>query len=132
MMRTVYPTIQAARDALSLDTGFDPFTSGGWGRPTRAKLARAGYVVDPAAYRAVAAQLAAQLAAHRCDVCGEPALDRQTCSEHGTADCGRCSPEPTGRCRLHTAWVCMCDNGHTWHRTGVDYRPCPHCGEHAT
>jgi hypothetical protein len=43
-----YPTIKAARGALALDTGFDPFISGGWGRCTKAALADAGYPVDPA------------------------------------------------------------------------------------
>lgn len=41
-----FSTMKAARGALALDTGFDPFISGGWGRCTLAKLADAGYAVD--------------------------------------------------------------------------------------
>ena len=45
-----YATIKEARNALALDTGFDPFESGHVkGRPTIAKLAELGYVVDPQA-----------------------------------------------------------------------------------
>ena len=42
-----FETVKDARGALGLDTGFDPFLSGGLGRCTKEKLAEAGYVVDP-------------------------------------------------------------------------------------
>lgn len=46
-----YATVAEARNAASLDAGFDPFVSGGWGRCTKATLADHGYVVDPAEAR---------------------------------------------------------------------------------
>ena len=46
-----FSTMARARGALALDTGFDPFLSGGWGRCTKAKLADAGYAVDAAEAR---------------------------------------------------------------------------------
>lgn len=49
-MAKYFATVKDARGALSLDTGFDPFLSGGWGRCTKEKLAEAGYVVDPVRY----------------------------------------------------------------------------------
>lgn len=60
-----YSTMSAARGALALDTGFDPFVSGGWGRCTKAKLAEQGYVVDPR--RAAEIQRG-----HYCSVCQKP------------------------------------------------------------
>lgn len=61
MSEKYYRSMQDARGALALDTGFDPFLCGGWGRCTKAKLAEAGYVVD--AIRA--AQQAEQAKARR-------------------------------------------------------------------
>lgn len=54
-----YKNIKAALNALSLDTGFNPFVTGHIkGQATRAKLASLGYPVDPvlAAAEAVARQ----------------------------------------------------------------------------
>ncbi len=48
-----YRTMKQARGALALDTGFDPFLTGGWGRCTKAKLAEHGYIVDPQAFAAI-------------------------------------------------------------------------------
>ena len=49
-MSSIYRTLATARQAASLDCGFDPFRVGGWGRCTRATLATHGYLVDPRAY----------------------------------------------------------------------------------
>lgn len=54
-----YATLQAAHNALRLDTGFDPFLHGGvqgtsgcvWRKPSKRALADIGYPVDPAEAR---------------------------------------------------------------------------------
>lgn len=53
MNNTVYSTLKAARQRLSLDVGFDPFLHGGardrtgklWRKPTKAALGALGYLV---------------------------------------------------------------------------------------
>lgn len=46
-MNRTYRTIKAAREALALDVGFDPFVAGHiQGRCTKAALAELGYIVD--------------------------------------------------------------------------------------
>lgn len=107
--KTYYPTIKAARAALALEIGFDPFISGGWGRPSKAKLAAAGYPVDPKQCLGAARGLERRRRAGLCSVCGQKALTRLMCSAHGIGNCGRCEPESTGRCKAHTEWSLRCD-----------------------
>jgi hypothetical protein len=127
----IYPTIRAARNALALDTGFDPFLSGGaWGRPTKAKLAAAGYVVDPAACKREQLERARRIAEGLCEVCGRTALRRLLCGAHGVGNCPRCPDESTRRCAAHEVYSHQCDNGHRW-SGGRDDFTCPKCGEYS-
>ena len=114
-MERYYRTMRAARVALALDTGFDPFLSGGWGRCTKAKLADSGYVVDP--------RKAAELErGHHCSVCQTELTEE----ENGTARVW-----PT-ECPEHRKYSYECDRGHRWRATDAEDlaagHKCPRCG----
>lgn len=107
---TYYSSIAAARNALAMDYGFDPFLHGGIGgfsRPTKATMADLGYPVDAKIAAAQdadeATEYARQLAASRAKYAREQqqrakdqerersieagrALAEQYCREH--PDCG--------------------------------------------
>lgn len=114
-----YRTVQEARRALALDTGFDPFTTGhmGGGQPTKAKLADLGYVVDPG-------KVAAIERAHHCQTCQKPVEQEFD---------GMDFHWPT-HCREHRAWEFKCDNGHRWKATTeqdkANDHKCSVCGEY--
>lgn len=132
--RKVYRTIRDARNALALDAGFDPFVSGGWGRCTKARLAAAGYVVDPAEWRRQRDERKQRIQAGMCRECGAPSERQMVCDEHSIGNCGLCQPKHTGYCHEHTSYSYVCDNGHRWTGTDAedaarDHR-CPTCGEH--
>ena len=111
-----YRTMKAARSALALDTGFDPFLCGG-GRCTKAKLAELGYTVDAAK--------AAEL--ERTPHCG-------TCQDPVEAQWTGLGYEYPSHCREHHKWGYGCDNGHRWTATdaedGAADHKCPICGEY--
>lgn len=131
-MKRVFRTMQDARRALALDTGFDPFISGGWGRCTKQKLADAGYVVDPAEVRSRQEEADAWGRAGKCRECGDNAMTETFCEAHGIGNCGRCRPKKTGYCEAHTRWTHQCDNGHSWQATDAEAQAsgykCPKCG----
>ncbi len=129
---TVYRTVAEARNALALDTGFDPFRVGGWGRCTRAKLAAAGYPVDPKEWERRRQGQRDRERQGRCRECGEPARVQTFCDAHGVGNCGRCPTEYTGLCPRHTRYSRECSRGHRWTATDEedaanDHR-CPQCG----
>ena len=113
-----YRTVRAARSALALDTGFDPFISGGWGRCTKAKLANAGYVVDPKKVD----ELEKKHICERCQIEVEKEWD------------GMKYYYPTC-CPAHRKWTFQCDNNHRWSMTEEEAKSsghkCPKCGEYA-
>ncbi len=110
-----YRTMKAARGALALDCGFDPFTSGGWGRCTNAKLAEHGYVVNPA-------QCVELERGHHCKTCQQPIKQEWTGFSY----------EYPNHCPQHRKWSYRCDNGHQWTATDAEDKAadhhCPTCG----
>lgn len=121
MMTRHYTTVREARGRLALDTGFDPFISGGWGRCTKAKLADAGYPVD---HRIAEQERREREQAGRCHECGvevglEWQYDRYAYPTH---------------CAEHRRMEYACDNGHRWLATraedeAADHK-CPICGDY--
>lgn len=124
----VYPTVAAARNALSLDFGFDPFSCrGGQGvqdesgrihrRPTKAALAALGYVVDRREHERIHRE-------HLCTVCQAPVAREWTGTEY----------EQPAECPRHRRWSFSCDNGHRWQATDAEDaaagHKCPTCGEY--
>jgi hypothetical protein len=132
--QTIYRTIREARSALAINTGFDPFLSGGWGRCTKAKLADAGYVVDPRKWRRQQQQRQQREARVLCRECGQPAEREIFCAAHGIGNCRLCPTQHTGFCREHTKNSYQCDNGHRWTATesedSANGHHCPKCGEY--
>ena len=130
----VYRTIREARNALALDTGFDPFLSGGWGRCTKAKLAEAGYPVDPKEWKRRQQERQEWERQGKCRECGAPAETQLMCDEHGIGNCSRCPTKRTGLCHKHTRYSYVCDNGHRWTATvdedAANGHKCPRCGEY--
>jgi hypothetical protein len=114
----VYASVAEARNALCLDTGFDPFLTGHVkGRCTKKALADLGYIVD--------AKIAAERAKeHRCAVC-QVTLDLEY-------DGARW--EYPRHCRDHRKYCYQCDNGHKWYATEAEDKAaghrCPECGEY--
>jgi hypothetical protein len=115
-MTRYYRTVREARGALSLDVGFDPFTSGGWGRCTKAKLAEQGYVVDP--YNVAEIERG-----HRCKTCQAEITKREYDGMQYYW------PE---YCPEHKKWNFQCDKGHRWQATDAEDKAndnkCPKCG----
>jgi hypothetical protein len=114
----VYRTVQEARNALALDTGFDPFRTGHIrGRCTKAKLSELGYVVDPK-------QAAERSQEHRCSVCQVTVKEEWDGLKMYYPD----------TCETHRKWRFACDNGHVWHATTAEddaaEHKCPTCGEY--
>lgn len=116
----VYATVREARNALCLDTGFDPFTAGHVrGRCTKAKLEELGYMVDAK----VAAERAKE---HRCATC-QDLVEKEYPGNMGPG-------EYPSHCRRCLKWRYECDNGHVWYRTEEEDKAaghtCPVCGEY--
>jgi hypothetical protein len=130
-MRKVYRTVKEARNALALDTGFDPFHTGYVkGRCTKIALARLGYPVDK--------KLAEQQAAER-----RRKLLTSAEAESLLRPVGRCakghmwSVDQHGRdcpeCGGPEIMDMECDNGHKWkaaYNAGPESDKCPKCGEY--
>lgn len=129
-MAKIYATVREARNALSLDTGFDPFTTGHvHGRCTRETLATLGYVVDAEAAaedkrRREHKLLTAEQANRLCRPVGRCAQGHLWSIDQHGKDCPACGgPEILSM---------ECDNGHRWsapYNETADQ--CPRCGEHA-
>jgi hypothetical protein len=134
-MKKVYRTMADARMALALDTGFDPFVSGGWGRCTKEKLAAAGYVVDPKEWDRRKEEEEERVSKGLCVVCGEKTEYLTFCVEHGVGNCPQCGPVSVGFCPVHMPMTFECENGHRWAATqevaqASGFR-CHVCGEHS-
>ena len=111
-----YRTMKAARSALALDTGYDPFLCGG-GRCTKAMLGELGYVVD-------AAEVDRLERGHHCETCQEPVEAQWTGLNY----------EYPSQCREHHKYSYACDNGHRWTVTDAEdeaaNHQCPTCGDY--
>lgn len=128
---TVYPTIKAAINQISLDYGANPFIVNRWGRPTKAKLQELGYVVDAKEYRKQREEKERWKKKGLCRVCGKTSI-KWFCNSHGILDCSSCGP--VGFCKEHMKWGHVCDNMHRWSCTDEEDKNnehrCPTCGEY--
>jgi hypothetical protein len=128
----IYRTVADARNALCLDTGYDPFVTGHVpGRCTRASLASLGYLVD--ATRAAADE------ARRASRVLTPAEADRLCRPVGTCARGHLwSVDQYGgqcpSCGGSEVYTLECDSGHRWTApadAGPESDRCPRCGEYA-
>jgi len=124
-----YQTVREARNALALDTGFDPFVVN-HERCTKDALACYGYPVDAVIARKEEERRSSKLltreqADRLLRPVGQCTNAHQWAVDTYGNDCPACG-EPA-------MYDCQCDSGHRWRAAAnsPESQRCPKCGEYA-